>query len=242
MAVQTKSIRLHAPLRSVHLAGAQASAGAKRFFVEPGAAPERQTNTRSAQVRIPAGESQPGAQSAPQANRPAPTANPQANRSQPPAAPRSAAAAAEPQVSSNNLEPIFRSVALAITDYLNAQKIKLKELEKPAIELALSVAEHIVGRSVDAEELNLQPLMEAGLKQLAGSKQLQVKLNPADLANVGSSSELDLSRFGKHIELLADPTLPIGGCVIESESKQIASTLQQRFDNARQLVLEGLQS
>ncbi len=240
MAVQTKSIRLHAPLRSVHLAGAQASAGAKRFFVEPGAAPERQTNTRSAQVRIPAGKSQPGAKSAPQANRPAPTANPHANRPQAAAVPRSAAAA-EPQVSSNNLEPIFRSVALAITDYLNAQKIKLKELEKPAIELALSVAEHIVGRSVDAEDLNLQPLMEAGLKQLAGSKQLQVKLNPADLANVGSS-ELDLSRFGKHIELLADPTLPIGGCVIESESKQIASTLQQRFDNARQLVLEGLQS
>lgn len=234
MAVQTKSIRLHAPLQSVRLAGSQSAANARRFFVEPGVTSDRQSNSRPGQVRIPAGNSI----QAPPAKRPASPATPQASRPATPTAPRSAAA--NPPVGGNNLEPIFRAVAVAITDYLNAQKIKLKELEKPAVELALCVAEHIVGRSIDAEDLNLQPLFEAGLKQMAGSKQLQVKLNPVDLANV-NQADLDLSRFGKHIELLADPGLPLGGCVIESENNQIASTIQQRFDNARQLVLEGLQ-
>ena len=144
------------------------------------------------------------------------------------------------QALQERIEPLVKKVADATNEFVAVQKIQLQQLEKPTIELALCIAEHVVGQCVDAKQLNMEPLVAQAVQSLVGASEVEVKLNGEDLVAL-QAADIDLKSFGPHVSVVADATLPAGSCVVASGGRQMASTIRQRLDNARRLVTEEFQ-
>lgn len=142
----------------------------------------------------------------------------------------------------------FKMFLSTIGNAINAHTAKQleanKELEMATAELAVAIAEQIVGHSVDTGQLSLGPLIRNGVRQMAGSGALQIRLSEKDLANL-DQAKLRLGEgsesAGADVVFVSDSNLPPGSCIVESGDRQVASSLKQRLNDARRLVLEGFQ-
>lgn len=138
------------------------------------------------------------------------------------------------------VEPLLSQISENMNEFVATQKAQLQELEKPTLEVAMCIAEHVVGQCVDSNQLNVQPLISNALRHFAGSEKVQVKLNTEDLAALQATG-VDLESLGDQVSLVSDPSLPVGSCLVAGDGHQMASTVRQRLDNARRYVMEEFQ-
>ena len=105
------------------------------------------------------------------------------------------------------------------------------------VDLAMVVARELIGREVDVDRQILVTGIEEGLQQVAGHERVQVRLGKADLDAVAALRP-DLK---EKVELVADDSLPPGGCVIESSRSVIDRSLGPRLDAVRTALLASLE-
>jgi flagellar assembly protein FliH len=91
-----------------------------------------------------------------------------------------------------------------------------------AVDLALALAETIVGREIDAA---IDPGRDALVRALAvapAEGNLVARLHPEDLAALGGVDHLV---DGRDLRLVADPTIGRGGCVLDAGPSHIDATI-----------------
>jgi type III secretion system HrpE/YscL family protein len=108
----------------------------------------------------------------------------------------------------------------------------LAEAEQEILRLSVRIAEKIVGHELDRNQAIVE-IVKTALRQARQSRTVTIRLNPSDLPimqaareRLGRPDQLDVNRF---IELVADPQIGGGGCVIETESGTIDARLETQF-------------
>ena len=90
------------------------------------------------------------------------------------------------------------------------------DLAADLVTLAIDVARQVLRREVALDPQVLLPAAREALRSVAeGASRLQLHVNPADAGVL--SEHLDLVRSGQ-CELLADPALPPGSCLLEADT------------------------
>lgn len=91
--------------------------------------------------------------------------------------------------------------------------VRLQELEQQAVELAFLSLQKILGAGPQRIEA-MRTLVEEQVAALRAAGPLQVHLHPADLALLQHAGDGRTQDEG--LQWVADPRLPVGGCVIQS--------------------------
>ncbi len=105
------------------------------------------------------------------------------------------------------------------------------------LRLAVKLAEKIIGREIERDDAALADIVSAALRHARQQESLTVRVNPADLPRVQAHRErLDPSGRARFIDLVADPRVGHGGCVIEGES----GTVDARLDTQLRVLERAL--
>lgn len=109
--------------------------------------------------------------------------------------------------------------------------------ERDVLRLAVKLAEKIIGREIERDDATLADIVSAALRHARQQESLTVRVNPADLPRVQAHRErLDPSGRARFIDLVADPRVGHGGCIIEGES----GTVDARLDTQLRVLERAL--
>lgn len=106
----------------------------------------------------------------------------------------------------------------------------LADAESDLLRLAVKIAEKIIGREVAQDPATLADIAAAALRHARQNETLTLRVNPADLPAVEAHrARLDPSGRAGFLDLVADPRVRHGGCVIESASGTIDAQLDTQL-------------
>lgn len=105
-----------------------------------------------------------------------------------------------------------------------------RETEQDLLRLSIRLTEKILGRELKSDEKTVADIVATALQNARQQEKLTVRVNPSDLPVVEREIE-NLTRTGrtKFMDFIADPRVPEGGCLIESEVGTIDARLETQL-------------
>jgi flagellar assembly protein FliH len=113
--------------------------------------------------------------------------------------------------------------------------------ERAAVELSVAIAEKLLRTELSTRpDLTTQMLTEA-LQLAAGQTQLKVRFHPADLDRLGPQAQEVIKRLTACAdpELIGDPSIASGGCIIDTQHGQIDARLETILERITAELLEN---
>ena len=106
-----------------------------------------------------------------------------------------------------------------------------QQISQHILELACDLARQVVRRELRADHEALKPVIDEALRELViDGLPATVRLNPADLQAMGGALRETLA--SPVPELVADPSISPGGCVVETAATSVDATVEKRWARA----------
>jgi type III secretion protein L len=127
-------------------------------------------------------------------------------------------------------EAALSEFAQLLLDARERRDAAVSSAERDVLTLAVKLAEKIIGREIERDPAALADIVAAALRHARQSEALTVRVNPADLPAVEAHrARLDPAGRARFLDLVADPRVGPGGCVIESESGTVDARLETQL-------------
>ncbi|HEY9899743.1 MAG TPA: FliH/SctL family protein [Pantanalinema sp.] len=131
----------------------------------------------------------------------------------------------------------------AAAEAFNAEReARLGELEPDLMRLGLIVASKVLLKEPRDAAL-VKGLVDAAVAKVAGEAVVRVRLNPQDAGHLGPPPP---SPFGASkpqpapkFEVVADPLVGAGGCVVETKTGRVDATFATQFEELARAVLDA---
>ena len=127
------------------------------------------------------------------------------------------------------------TAAAARLDVLREQLLETARQEM--VELALQIARSIVGEHVSRADVDIQPLLENALSQIAEGIQATVRVHPTCRHMVEAWM---VHVPGRTVRIVVDPSLQAGDVVVESDGGGVDGRLDTRLARAEEGVRRAL--
>lgn len=102
--------------------------------------------------------------------------------------------------------------------------------EQDLLRLAVKIAEKIIGHQIEVEPATLADIVSAALRHARQSEALTVYVNPADLPTLQEfRATLDPGGRARFLDIVPNPEVGRGGCVIKSESGTVDAQLDTQL-------------
>ncbi|MCL5264142.1 MAG: FliH/SctL family protein [Chloroflexi bacterium] len=106
----------------------------------------------------------------------------------------------------------------------------LSTSEEAVVELALSIAEKVVHKRLAEDRSLVVSMVNGALQYVDIMDVIRVRVNPEDLEILRSYwEEGQIGAPGKNIELASDPSVQVGGCIIETNSSVVDAQIETRL-------------
>jgi flagellar assembly protein FliH len=149
---------------------------------------------------------------------------------------------APPHPSAAELEQVRREALERVGEAVRALRLEAEGLAEQAradaIEIAFQVASRILETEVRANPEALFALVRSALRKAGDSRRIAVRVSPEDAAILEEHREglgqgdLAVTR----VEVVPDPALGPGDCVVETDFGQVDGRLATRLSEARRAV------
>lgn len=115
-------------------------------------------------------------------------------------------------------------------------------LERDAVELAVQLAEKIVGGTLAVEPERVLDMVRGALRRLAERQRVTVLVHPDDLELVRAAAEGFAGELGgiEHCEVQAERRVSRGGAVVRTDEGQVDASVETQLARARELVAAEL--
>jgi len=133
-------------------------------------------------------------------------------------------------------EKLDRLAVAFRTAYVDLRAALEAEAENKIVELAIGLAESVMRTQVQFDAAVLRAALAEVLARTPPETVLRVRVNPDDLA---AARELGASLHLEQAEIAADPEIGRGGCAVHTSLGLIDSSLECRWEAARQLLLHA---
>lgn len=102
----------------------------------------------------------------------------------------------------------------------------LAGVERDVLRLAVKIAEKILGHELQRDKKAVVDIVATALRQARRNEMITLRVNPADLPLIEQHRQR-FDRIGRNqfLDVVPDPAVTAGGCVIESESGAIDAQL-----------------
>jgi flagellar assembly protein FliH len=117
-----------------------------------------------------------------------------------------------------------------------------EELERDAIELALSLAEKVLAASLQARPELVVEVVQGALRRLNDRRRITVLVNPRDLQTVKEAlGELQTQANGIELaDLQSDQRVGVGGAIVRSAEGELDASVETQLQRAREVVTSEL--
>ncbi|HVN80272.1 MAG TPA: FliH/SctL family protein [Terriglobia bacterium] len=134
------------------------------------------------------------------------------------------------EVGEKMVEASLKQYALTLEELGNLRTQVLSASEREVVRLALEIARKVVKREVTIDEDIILALVKVAMKRLGEESVMTVRLNPRDVQSIlrlrnGAGGSV----LSEAIQLVEDPLISRGGCLIETESGIIDGRVEEQF-------------
>jgi type III secretion protein L len=127
-------------------------------------------------------------------------------------------------------EAALEQLNLFLLDARAARDEALARAERDLLQLAIKIAEKIIGHQIERDTGTLADIVATALRNARRSELLTIRVNPADLPTIQEHRErLDPSGRARFLDIIPDPRVSSGGCIIESETGTINALLETQL-------------
>jgi flagellar assembly protein FliH len=139
------------------------------------------------------------------------------------------------------VEPALEAVAEAERQIRAREEDFLRAAERSAVELALAIAEKIVGETVSARPETVLDVVGGALLRTAARHRLVIEVNPEDLELVSESAEGLVARLGgvQRLDVVAERRIERGGCIVRTEEGEIDARIGSQLERLAELMTEA---
>jgi type III secretion protein L len=103
-------------------------------------------------------------------------------------------------------------------------------IEQDVLRLSVKIAEKIIGREIKRDSKTLADIVANALRNVRRNESVTVRVNPGDAGKLETWREgLDPTGRARFLEVVPDPRVATGGCVIESESGAVDAQLETQL-------------
>ncbi len=131
-------------------------------------------------------------------------------------------------------EAMLRRLAETLEELSSLRDNMVRQTERELVQLSVAIARRIMQREMSVDPELTAALAHIALERLGGSAPATVRLHPDDHAIV-TAGHTTLSR--RQVEILADPSVSRGGCLVESEFGFIDASVDAQIDEIARAVL-----
>jgi flagellar assembly protein FliH len=117
----------------------------------------------------------------------------------------------------------------------------LRAAERSAVELAIAIAEKIVGGTVEARPEKVLDVVGGALLRTAARHRLVIEVNPDDLELVSENAEGLAAKLGgvQRLDVVAERRIERGGCIVRTEEGEIDARIGAQLDRVAELLAEA---
>ena len=139
------------------------------------------------------------------------------------------------------VEPALEAVAEAERQIRAREGDFLRAAERSAVELALAIAEKIVGGTVSARPETVLDVVGGALLRTESRHRLVIEVNPEDLELVSESAEGLTARLGgvQRLDVIAERRVERGGCIVRTEEGEIDARIGSQLERLGELMTEA---
>ena len=106
----------------------------------------------------------------------------------------------------------------------------LADVERDLLRLAVKIAEKILGREITSDRTTIVDIVASALRQARRNEMITMRVNPSDMPVIEKHRQrLDRAGREQFLDIMSDPHVAAGGCVIESESGAIDAQLETQL-------------
>ncbi|MCH7727712.1 MAG: hypothetical protein IH991_14705 [Planctomycetes bacterium] len=137
---------------------------------------------------------------------------------------------------SRQLQTLMPALNDAIQSIHRAKQAWLKEWEHSVVNLAVRIAERVIRRQIEEPPSVASTLIRETLQLASAHRQLRLHLNPEDFETLGDQIETLVAQFSNlaPTDVVADPSVTRGGCVLNSEFGQIDQQIETQLARIEQ--------
>jgi flagellar assembly protein FliH len=132
-------------------------------------------------------------------------------------------------------EAMLRRLAQTLEELSGLRDNMVRQTERELVQLSVAIARRILQREVSADPELTGALAHIALERLGGATPATVRLHPDDHAVVTAGQLVPLA--GRQVEIIADPSVARGGCLVESEFGFINASVDAQVDEIARAVL-----
>jgi type III secretion protein L len=116
---------------------------------------------------------------------------------------------------------------------IDAREIRDKtfsETEQDILRLAIKLAEKIIGREIKTDKTTVVDIVSNALRNAKRQDKLTIRVSQTDYSTVQEKFvELSQSSRTSYVDIVPDPRVSLGGCIIESEVGTIDARLETQL-------------
>ena len=132
-------------------------------------------------------------------------------------------------------EAMLRRLAQTLEELSSLRESMVRQTERELVQLAIAIARRVLHREVSVDQELTAALAHIALERLGGATPATVRLHPDDYATVTGGQTAPLS--GRQVEVVPDPGVARGGCLVESEFGTIDASVDAQVDEIARAVL-----
>jgi flagellar assembly protein FliH len=140
------------------------------------------------------------------------------------------------------LDGVLGRVLDVARDLRAAQRGRLEEMQRVAVELAVAVASHVLYERLESGAFPVEELVRATVKRLEPRQAVTVRLHPDDLALLErrTAEEPLFALDTEELCLMGDAALARGDCRAETGDVAVLANLEEHLAEMRRDLLQAL--
>lgn len=137
------------------------------------------------------------------------------------------------------LMPKYQAMKV-IFDQWNAMKDRLlKELELDAAQLSLAIGRKIVGYELRGCVKVLKQVVHEAMKVIRDRKIIRIRVSLEDKESFKLGAREFFSTFGEEVDVVEDPHISQGGCIIETDIGNVDAQMETRWNMITDTIFSG---
>ena len=135
----------------------------------------------------------------------------------------------------------WQTLTMRIQEIAEQNRLQLAELSQAAVELAVLMAEKMVGQQIENGHYAVDRIVQEAVGRLSAVEVLTVRLHPEDLRLLEAALGDEMpGKSHQQVKLEADAALVRGDCLVEAEDQGLLAGVQTQLADMRAALLESL--
>jgi flagellar biosynthesis/type III secretory pathway protein FliH len=142
----------------------------------------------------------------------------------------------------SHLGPAVQALSQALNGIQQARHTAADHVEAHAVDLALMLAEKIVGAAIQVQPERVVDVVRGGLRLLTDREGVVVVVNPDDFDTVKKAHDDLIGSSGgfASLDIQSDRRVQRGGAIVRTAVGEIDATLETKLERAREVLERDL--